>query len=304
MPVWDAEVVIDSALVRALIREQFPELDASSARPFAEGWDNAVWLVEERWAFRFPRREIAIPGVERELVVLPRLAPLLPVPVPVPTFVGEPSRRFPWPFFGAELLRGREPAEAELDDADRVELGVELGRFLRVLHASELPEAVDPSGELPVDPLGRGDMAKRVPMAQQFLADLGPSWAGERRAWALLERASRLAPPDENVFLHGDLHIRHVLVESGSLAAVIDWGDTCVGDPAIDLLLVWSLLPPAGRERFQAEYGPVDEERRLRARVVALSVDAALALYAHDTGNARLRREALAGLERSLVDWD
>ena len=63
MPEWDADIVVDEALVRALLAEQFPELDASSARLLGEGWDNSVWVVEERWAFRFPRREIAIPGV-------------------------------------------------------------------------------------------------------------------------------------------------------------------------------------------------------------------------------------------------
>jgi aminoglycoside phosphotransferase (APT) family kinase protein len=49
VPDWDADVAIDASLVRALLEEQFPELDASSARLLAEGWDNAVWVVEERW---------------------------------------------------------------------------------------------------------------------------------------------------------------------------------------------------------------------------------------------------------------
>ena len=77
MPEWDADVDVDAGLVHALLGEQFPELDASSARLLAEGWDNAVWVVEERWAFRFPRREIAVPLVARELAVLPaaRAAP-------------------------------------------------------------------------------------------------------------------------------------------------------------------------------------------------------------------------------------
>jgi aminoglycoside phosphotransferase (APT) family kinase protein len=128
MPEWDAEAVIDDALVRALLTEQFPELDAASARLLGEGWDNSVWIVEEAWAFRFPRREIAIPGFERELAVLPRLAPLLPAPIPEPRYVGVPSERFRWPFFGAPLLSGREPADAELTDTAREGLGAVIGR--------------------------------------------------------------------------------------------------------------------------------------------------------------------------------
>jgi hypothetical protein len=61
VPDWDAEVAIDETLVQALLAEQFPELDAASARFIGEGWDNSVWAVEEVWAFRLPRRQIAVP---------------------------------------------------------------------------------------------------------------------------------------------------------------------------------------------------------------------------------------------------
>ena len=101
---------------------------------------------------------------------------------------------------------------------------------------------------------------------------------------------------------HGDLHIRHVLVERGAITGVIDWGDICLADPAIDLMLVWMLLPPAARERFFATYGRVDDERLLRARVLALFLGVTLAAYARDVGNARLERECVAALERTLID--
>ena len=302
MAEWDADVVIDETLMRALVAEQFPELDASSARFLGEGWDNSVWMVEEHLAFRFPRREIAIPGVYRELEVLPRLAPLLPIPIPVPRFVGVPSDRFPWPFYGAPYLAGREPAEAGLCDDERVELGAALGRFLRVLHNASTREALDPEALLPVDPLGRADPSKRVPMAQQLLADLEYAGVARFGTSTVLGDALRLGPATEAVYLHGDLHLRHVLVADGILSGVIDWGDTCVGDPSIDLQIVWSLLSAAGRARFFAEYGPVSEERQLRARMLAVGLCAMLAKYARSIGNSSLEAEALAGVERGLGD--
>jgi aminoglycoside phosphotransferase (APT) family kinase protein len=303
MPDWDAEVSIDAALVRALLTEQFAELDASSARLLGEGWDNAVWVVEETWAFRFPRRQIAIPGVRRELAVLPTLAPLLSIPIPVPTFVGQQSERFPWPFFGTRLLPGNELAEAGLSDEARVAVGVELGRFLRELHAPELRARVDPDDSLPVDPLGRADVDKRVSMARKNLGELESTGAWQRNpsVEGVLEHASRLAPR-ERVFVHGDLHLRHVLVENESLAGVIDWGDCCTGDPSIDLHVVWSVLPPEGREAFFAEYGAVDEDVHSRARVLALGLCSMLAVYAHSVGNANLLRESVDGVERTLVE--
>ena len=104
------------------------------------------------------------------------------------------------------------------------------------------------------------------------------------------------------MFLHGDLHLRHVLVDDGSLAGVIDWGDCCTGDPSIDLQVAWSMLPPEGREAFFAEYGAVDEDVQSRARVLALGLCSMLALYAHSVGNASLLRESVEGLERTLVE--
>jgi aminoglycoside phosphotransferase (APT) family kinase protein len=192
MPQWDADVTIDVELVRRLLDDQFPELDASSARLLGEGWDNSVWVVDEQWAFRFPRREIAIAGVERELEVLPRLAPLLPVPIPVPNFLGQPSDRFPWPFFGARLLPGQEAADARLGDDGRVELGGALGRFLRVLHEPETRALVDPQDALPVDVNRRADMPARVQIAREWLAELERlgSWSARessstpRSSWA------------------------------------------------------------------------------------------------------------------------
>ena len=301
MPEWDPDITIDEALVRSLLAEQFPQLDASSARFFGEGWDNSVWVVEDRWAFRFPHRAIAIPGVERELATLPRLAPLLPVPIPVPGFIGVPNDDFPWPFFGGPLLAGVEPADAELTEFHRVELGAALGRFLRVLHTSETREAVDPDGLLPVDPLRRADPAKRVPLARQLLAELESSGIVRCSAMGVLNDASRLGVSTDSAYLHGDLHLRHVLVEGGALAGVIDWGDTCVGDPSIDLQIAWSLLSAEGRVRFFSEYGPIGEERELRARMLAVGLCAMLVKYAHSVEHSSLEKEALAGLERALI---
>lgn len=305
MPVWDADVEVDGALVRALLAEQFPELDSGSARPLAEGWDNSVWVVEERLAFRFPRRAVAAPLVEREVTVLPRLAPLLPAPAPVPVHVGRPGDRYPWTFFGSPLLSGLEPADADLTNGERVALGSELGRFLKALHASETQVHVDPQGALPVDPNRRTDMPFRVELAREQMEALAEAglWHPPERVALLLSDAERLsAPVGPFALAHGDLHLRHVLVDGGRLVGVIDWGDVCLADPAIDLVLYWSLLRPGGRSAFVEEYGPIADERLLRARVLSLFLCAILALYARDVGHASLEREALAGLDLTLVD--
>ena len=303
MAVWDAGVVIDDALVRALLAEQFPELDAGSVRLLGEGWDNSVWAVEERWAFRFPRRQVAVPLVAREVEVLPRLAPLLPAPIPVPTFLGEPGEGYPWPFVGCPLLPGHEPADVDLSADDRIEIGAALRRFLRVLHAPETLAVGDPAGRLPVDPNRRADMPFRVERTRDRLAELSPAlWESVGRIEAILSGAEHLPPSGAEALVHGDLHFRHVLVENGRLAGVIDWGDVCRADPAIDLVLYWCFLPAAARTAFVEEYGTIPEDSLLRGRVLAVFLCLILREYAHREGYPRIEAEARVALERTLGD--
>jgi aminoglycoside phosphotransferase (APT) family kinase protein len=295
MPVWAAEIEIDERLVRGLLA-QFA-LEGARLRNLAEGWDNSVWVVDERYAFRFPRRAVAIPLLDRELAVLPKLAPLLPLPVPRPAFAGKPAEGYPWPFLGAELIPGVEAGVAELDDEARLGVAVELADFLHALHAVELDEP------LPLDPNGRTDMPKRVGMAREELGELERLglWRPPPELSGFLAAAERLPRPEAPGVVHGDLHFRHLLVNGRAASGVIDWGDVCRADPAIDLPLYWSFVPPEGRGAFLDAYGPVNEAQLLRARVLSIQLCAVLAHYGHDEGQGEITRAGLGGLERTLV---
>jgi aminoglycoside phosphotransferase (APT) family kinase protein len=297
VPEWSAEVTVDAELVRRIISEQFPELPVGSLRLLGEGWDTTVWLVDDEWAFRFPRREYVITGIENEMALLPRLAPLLPLPIPNPAFLGQPSDAYRWPFYGARFLPGRELAEAVLDEEERARLAEPLADFLRTLHSLELHD------ELPVDPVRRADMARRVPRTRERLGEVKALqiWSPPGLVDELLEAAEGLAPPTPTAVAHGDLHIRHLLVgERGDPTAVIDWIDLSRSDPCVDLVLYWCLLPPAGRTKFLRVYGAVSDEQQLRARVLSLFLCGTLAVYAEHEGKPRLKSAAIAGLEQTV----
>jgi len=299
VPEWDSEIEVGEDLARALIAEQFSDLDVRSLRRIGEGWDNTVWATGEDIAFRFPRRAIAIAGVKREMAILAELAVQLPAPIPDAGYAGVASARFPWPWFGSRLIAGREVALAGLDTDRRGTLAVELGRFLGCLHGVRASIA----GALAIDPMGRADMATRVPRTRVALEQAAPLWSGGDRAAALLDAAERLTPDTEAVIVHGDLNQRHALVShSGGLAGVIDWGDTCRASRAVDLPLYWSLFDTEGRAAFRSAYGPLGEDALVRARALALFFDATLAVYANHKRMDELEAEALHGLNRTLTD--
>ena len=299
MPEWESEIVVGEDLARRLIAARFPALDVSSLRPIGEGWDNTVWATADDVAFRFPRRQIAVPGVERELTLLPGLAAQLPAPIPDAAFAGARSAEFPWPWFGSRLIDGTEVAAAGLGVGERGGLAADLGRFLGRLHGLR----PDIAPELPIDPMGRADMGVRVPRAREALERVASAWAGGAEAETVLSAAQELARDGEAVVVHGDLHLRHALVsDGGGLAGVIDWGDVCRAPRSVDLSLYWSLFDPGERFAFREAYGPLSDATLARARVLALYFGGTLAAYALDVGMDALAREALDGLDRTLVD--
>jgi len=287
---WEAEHVVDEPLARELVRSAFPGLAADTVELAAAGWDYTIHRVDDEWAFRFPRRSVVLAPMQRELAVLARLPPDLPVPRPA--YLGDPTDAYPWPFWGSRWLPGAELSSAT--DVERCALAPELGRFLRRLHATD-------AGDLPVDVVGRADMPSRVPRTREELALIASTWEAPPAVERLLDDAARLDTFEATATCHGDLHFRQVLVDGPSLTGVIDWVDVCRSDPGIDLQIVFASLPPEARPAFFAEYGPVADHSLVRARVLALFLAAALARYGRDQGLPAVEREALASLDRAVA---
>ena len=85
--------------------------------------------------------------------------------------------------------------------------------------------------------------------------------------------------------MHGDLHPANLLVEDGELTAVIDFGLLGVGDPACDLMVAWTYLPPEPRRIFRDALA-VDDATWARAR--GWAVQLGLRAAAYSSGNPLL----------------
>lgn len=76
-----------------------------------------------------------------------------------------------------------------------------------------------------------------------------------------------------------------MLVRDGRLSAVIDFGVAGVGDPAVDLIVAWNLLPAPARGAFRAAVG-ADDAEWARGRGWALSISLIQLPYYWETNPA------------------
>src|ERR687894_996870 len=130
---------VDAALVRRLIAARFPQWADLPVRPVeVGGWDNRTFHLGPRMTVRLPSAAHHAPQGEKEHRWLPRLAPLLPLPIPAPLARGEPGEGYPFSWSVYRWLDGEPAMTGRIDDV--VEFAGTLAEFLRALRR------IDPAG--------------------------------------------------------------------------------------------------------------------------------------------------------------
>ena len=245
---------------------------------------------------RLPRTERTSGTLEKERQWLPRLAPLLPVAVPVPLVEGIPAEGYPLEWSVYRWLKGEDATVERV--TDQSQSATDLAQFVAAL------QQIDPTGgPSPGEhnafrgvPLATRDAPTRAAIVSlRGAIDVGAVTAGWESALQLPEWEH---PP---VWIHGDLDSRNLLVEEGRLSAVIDFGCLGVGDPACDVMVAWKVLSADTRIIFRTTLS-VDESTWARARGWALSQALmALSYYTPET-NPVLVREAHLWMAEVLAD--
>lgn len=256
------EAEIDAPLVRRLIARQFPEWAGLPVeRLESAGTENAMFRLGCDLVVRLPRHPGAVGSIEHEQCWLSLLEPLLPVAVPEPLGRGGADEEFPWPWSVYGWLDGRNPAVDALEAPET--LARELAGFIRALRRVDAGNG--PSHARAV-PLSARDTHTRAALAQLTGA---VNTAAVTALWEEAVRAPEHTGPP--VWAHADLSPGNVLVSEGRLSAVIDFGCAGVGDPAVDLIVAWNLLPAGVRDIFREAVG-ADDAEWARGRGWALSI--------------------------------
>jgi aminoglycoside phosphotransferase (APT) family kinase protein len=233
-----------------------------------EGWDSRAELVGGRWVERRPRRQGIGPQLLRETVVMPWLAPRLPLPVPVPVVVSADP-----------VVVRHELVPGEQVETLTAAQGRQLGEFLRALHATPVQDAAR-LGVRPMPlPVGRFRDEVRVPGGEELLA--------------------RLDGLPADTLVHGDIGPEHVLGRDGVLTGVIDFGDLHIGDAALDLAWALHSTPAEFADALAAAYDVTDALRE-RALIWHQLGPWHEVLYGNDIGDPEVAAEGLAGVRDRL----
>jgi aminoglycoside phosphotransferase (APT) family kinase protein len=313
------EIETDVELVRRLLAGQFPQwAELLIELVDTYGTDHHIYRLGDELCIRLPIIGWAATQAAKEAKWLPKLAPHLPLALPVQVGIGHPAEGYPFDWSICEWLPGVSAndlitsnattgsasstgitiATTEHGSAERFDLeqaAIDLAAFIRALRTVDTVGAHErPHG-------GRGaPLAERDEAVRNAIAQLGDRIDD---AAALLSWEESLNAPVWNgkeTWVHGDLLPGNLLVVDGRLSSVIDWGSFNVGDPACDLQPAWSLFYEESREKFRNVL-EVDDASWLRGRGWALS-QAVIALPYYRESNPRIVRQVLCSIQHILSE--
>lgn len=290
-----AEIEIDEPLVRRMLADQAPRFADLLLEPFASGWDNTIFALGSDHLVRLPHRELSVDLVRHEHRWLPALAARLPIAIPVPVVLGQPSADFPWPWSIVECVAGADAIATPPEAKAAVRL---MAQFFSAMH-------VPAPADAPLNPWRGGPIGERHEITQKRFDRLD-SWLDGRAdadrlrlLWQKAIEADAYAGPP--VWIHGDVHPGNVIVRDGHIVSVIDFGDLTSGDPATDLGSAWMFFDGADRLELRRLLD-IDEATWCRARGWALSV--ALAIAENSADNPRYETMCAEILVRVVSDSD
>jgi len=277
-------VTIDISLVHKLISEQFPQWSNLPITPVKNGgWDNRTFHLGEHMSLRLPSSAEYAPKVKIEQYWLPKLAPHLPLVIPTPLAMGNPTEYYPFHWSVYHWIEGETASVEQITNLN--EVAVDLAHFLVALQKID-PTDGPASGQ---HNFYRGGSLKMYDAeTQQATAQLGHRIDTPliKEIWNLALASIWNNPP---VWIHGDIAPTNLLVKNGKLIAVIDFGGLGIGDPACDFAIAWTFFKNESRHAFRTALA-TDDETWNRARGWALWK--ALITYAQLPGTNSAEKES------------
>lgn len=229
-----------------------PELAIRTCERAGEGWDSVALLVNGEYIFRIAKRADVALRLANEARLLPALVGCMPFAIPRFEYVCDDPESGGKRIAGYRIIRGTPLTRAFLQQLPSDAAGLlahDLGDFLSLLHVYPVEHAATLIVPIERSSGWRDQHAAFYGEVREHIFPLLDAAERERVAafWEgyLDDDANFGFTP---VLIHCDLNpAEHILCDAatGRLNGVIDWGDACIGDPALDFT---GLLRELGRE--------------------------------------------------------
>ena len=236
------EVAISLSHVQQLVAAQFPQWANLPIAHFpAFGTENIIFRLGNTMTLRFPRIDNAAGLIDQDRQWLPKLAPHLPLTIPIPLAQGKPALGYPFHWSVFTWIEGHPAIHEPISDLRQA--AVDLAHFILALQQTEYAT---------IPPAGRGlHLTERIKSVRHALAALN-GFVDTEKVAAIWKMALQAPAWDKSpVLTHGDLIATNLLVKEGRLCAVLDFGCFGVADPACDLIAAWSVLSAETRPIFR-----------------------------------------------------
>jgi len=295
---------LEAAQFAAIIGQCFPQIAIRDYIIITDGYDSVVLIVNDEYVFRFPRRAAVAAQLAREQRLLPELAKTLPIPIPNFEFTWDNPQPYGHNFVGYRKLAGEPMDIAQLSAAQLAHAAGELAAFLTALHRFPVARTKELMGEAhsaaswhqSLYQLYADTQQKVIPLLlpdlQQQTIALWEGFLGNDANWQFTPR-----------LIHADLGPDHILYDAAraKISGIIDWGDSEVGDPAMDFSgLLYDYGPSFTATVLDAYGGKLDPAVRQRVQFYAELIPYRETLYGIYTDDENHVQEGVGEIAEML----
>ena len=230
----------DFALIKTIIKKNFPDFDVHSATKLGEGWMSEVFEINYEWAFHFAKNQKGSRDLEKEIRFLPHLHATISFNIPEFKYVGKQDNHLN--FVGYKMLLGvllEEDSILTLGENEEQRLMVSLAKFMTEMQSISINLAQSKG----VPEINVGTVFSEL--YEEVIEKVFPLLNEDTRKYISIRFDTYLNHKNYHAYtpklIHGDLSPDHFLIDSKTknLKGIIDFGDMAICDPDYEYLYIF-----------------------------------------------------------------
>ena len=222
---------------KSLLRENLKELPVSSINLMLNGLDALVFDINDSIIVKIPRRDYLNEQFEKEVFLLQFLYNYYENELMIPKIIYKwpKTEILPYNYFGYQKIPGRPLTKKDLTRKSSEIYGKQIANFLTILHTIPITNFQNTVIEVP-NTTDWTTIYQKLELRTE--KTIFPLIHMEIQNWIkkTFNEFLSLSNTFNPVLLHGDLMKGNIIINSKEkvITGIIDWGDSRIGDPALD----------------------------------------------------------------------